>query len=109
MDKKEVRRVMKFARRILDRGSLKNLKKVGEEDKMGAIKYAMKCRLEREHGYLEEDVKKMKKAGKDVFFIETKLSLLRSKIKLFNATLHKSDFINMACLFKQIQKEVKNV
>jgi len=108
-DKKEGKRLMKFAKRILDKSSLKKLKKVGEEDKMEAIKYSMKCRMEREHGYLEEDVKKMKKAGKDTFFIETKLSLLKSKIKLFNATLHKSDFINMANLFKQIEKEMKHV
>jgi len=108
-DKKEAKRLMKFARRILDRRSLKKLKKVGAEDKIEAVKYAMKCRLEGERGYLEEDIKRMKKEGKDVFFIETKLTLLHSKIKLFNATLHKSDFINMANLFKKIQKEVKHV
>ncbi len=108
-DKKEARRLMKFARRILDNSSLKKLKKIEGEDRISAIKYAMKARLEREHDYLKKDVKKMEKAGKEVFFLETKLDLLNSKIKLFNAALHKSDFINMANLFKQIQKEAEDV
>ncbi|OGJ21189.1 hypothetical protein A3K73_05050 [Candidatus Pacearchaeota archaeon RBG_13_36_9] len=108
-DKKETKRLMKFAKRILEKKSLKNLKKVEQEDKIGAIKYLMKARLEREYDYLKERTESMKHKGSDVFFIETKLSLLGSKIKLFNVTHHKDDFINMANLFKQVQKEAENV
>jgi len=105
-DKKETKRLMKFAKRVLEKKSLKNLKKVERDDKIGAIKYLMKARLEREYDYLKDRTEIMKRKGDDVFFVETKLSLLGSKIKLFNVTHHKDDFINMANLFKQIEKEV---
>lgn len=108
-DKKEAKRLMKFAKKILDRRSIKNLKKVGEEDKIEAIEYAMRARLEREYIYLKEKAGKMERMGKDTFFIQTQLSLLASKMRLFNTTHHKADFINMANLFKQTEKEMRNV
>jgi hypothetical protein len=53
--------------------------------------------------------KKMKKSKKDVFFAETKLSMLKMKIKFFNITLNKKDFNTVFVLIKEVEKEVKNV
>jgi hypothetical protein len=109
LDKKEVKRLMKYAKKILDRRVFKKLKKVGEEDKIGAIHYAIKSKLDHDYEELKQDEIKLKKQKKDVFFAETRLNLLNSKIKLFVATFHKKDFTNMRKMFGQIEKELRNV
>jgi len=109
VDKKEVKKLMGFARRILNKGTYKKLSKLDEDEKEETIKHAIKTRLNNEFEDLKDKTNKMKKQGKDMFFIETKLHSLNGKIKLFTATYHKRDFVKMKKLFNGISKEIKNV
>lgn len=107
-DKKEVKRLLNYAKKIVTKQTYRKLKNLKTE-KQEPIKYAINARLNEVYDYLERRVKKMKKQGKDVFFIETKMHTLKAKIKLFTATYHKRDFISVRTLFKEVQKEMKNV
>lgn len=107
-DKKEVSRLMKLARKILSREACAKLKKLGDE-KEEVIRHSIKLKLENELESLKHQANKVKKQGKDVFFIETKLHSLNGKIKLFTATYHRQDFISLNKLLRKIKKEMKNV
>jgi|GEM_PF-3534854 len=109
VDKKEVKRLMKFSRKILNKAAYRKIRKLDENEKEEIIKHAIKSRLENELEDLKHQTYKMKKQEKDVFFIETKLHSLNSKIKLFTATYHKQDFVILSRLLKEIKKEMKNV
>ena len=100
----------KIARGLLNKKLLKHLRKISDkEEKLNAIRYAIRSELEKEYHYLEKEVKNLKERGKDVFHIEMKLLLLKSKIKLLIATYHKKDFDKIKELKKEILKEMKNV
>ncbi len=107
-DKKEVKRLLGFAKKIVTKSTYKKLKtlKTGREE---AIKYSIKARLDNVSDYFEKKIKTMKKEGKDVFFVETKMHSFKGKIKLFTATYYKKDFVGIRNLVKEIQKEMKNV
>jgi hypothetical protein len=55
------------------------------------------------------DLKDLEKKEVDVFVIFAKTNLLKSKIKYFNTTFHKKDFIKIMGLFEEIQKEIDNI
>jgi len=108
-DKKEVRRLMNFARKLLHKGTLKKLRTVKDRrEKIEVIKYSIKSDLEIKYYDLKKRIKKMTEQKKDVFFATTKANTLNSKIKFFNATFHKRDFKVILNLFKEIEKELKN-
>jgi hypothetical protein len=108
-DKKEVKILMKYAKRILNHSMYKKLKKVRDEDKTETVHHFIKTALLNAYDDLNQKAIELKKQKKDVFIIETKMNLLGSKIKLFSATFHEQDFIQMKKLFKQVRKEMKNV
>ncbi len=108
-DKKEVKRLMGYAKKILDRRIVHKLKEVKQEDKLDAIHYSIKSKLNSDYMKLKHNIDKMKKQGRDVFFIEIKLNLLNSKTHLFTVTSHKRDFVAMRKLFKQVQGDLRNV
>ena len=111
-DKKEIKRLLGFAKKILPKQTYKKLRKLGKEtgeEKQETIKYSIKARLERLLDYFENKIKDLKKQGKDVFFIETKLHSLKGKVRLFTATYCKKDFKGIKKTAEKIQEEIENV
>ena len=103
----EINNLIYFAKKVDNKylQKIRNLK--DKKEKIEALKYLIKLRLEEKKRDLNEDIDKLKK--EDRFFIEIKIAKLESKIKIFNATHHKKDFNNVMLLFKDIKKEIKNV
>jgi len=105
--KKEFKVLNKLAKKIVEKRILKKIKSVEDlDEKLEVLKYSIKSALDIIVHNLE---KKMKESKKDVFFAETKLSMLKMKTKLFNVTHNKQDFNTVFVLIKEVEKEVKNV
>jgi len=105
--KKEFKTLNKIAKKIVEKKILKKIKSLNDlNERIEVLKYSIKSALDMIVHNLE---KKIKKGKKDIFFAETKLSMLKIKIKLFNVTFNKKDFNTVLSLIKEIEKEVKNV
>jgi len=110
MQSKELKSLMNFVKKIKGKQVLKKVKSIDDEqEKIDVIKYFLKSKLEIKNEHIKKEIEKMKEKNKDVFFAETKLSLLRSKTKFFVATYHKKDFENVLRLLKEVESEIKNV
>jgi hypothetical protein len=108
VNKKEVKRLQKFAKQILKKSILKKIKEVKDlEWKEETIKYSIKSALENKYDLLLKKEKKLEHQGKDVFFVSTKIHSLKYKINLFIATYHKKDFDNILKGFEDVGKEIK--
>jgi aminopeptidase-like protein len=106
MVKRELKTLEQIARKIVGKETLKKIKKVKEpEEKLQVLKYAIGFHLEIRLDEIEQKIKKLEKE-KDLFVAKTKLSLLKTKIKLFEATFHKKDFNTLQNLLKEIEKEL---
>jgi hypothetical protein len=109
-EKKEVKKLFKFAKKVVSRGILRKIKRLeSDKDKIEVLRYSIKTGLELGYEKMKIDLKKKEEEKKDIFIISTKMSLLKSKIKLFDATFHESDFINVIRLFEEIAGGLKNV
>lgn len=106
--KKELKLLMGFAKKILGKPTLKKIKSIEDlEWRIESLKYAIRYSLEKEYSGLHKKLKKMEFEKKEVFFVSTKLSTLRSKIRLFDVTFHEQDFENILKLLKEIKEELK--
>ena len=109
-DKKEIKILWGFAKEVVNKRIFKKLKVISDEkDKAEAIKYAVKTSLDLRYHELNQKIKEMEDKKQDVFFAKTKSNLLSLKLKLFAATFDEKDFKNALALFKEAEKEVKNV
>ncbi len=106
-DKKEVKRLLGLAKKIVTKSTYKKLTALKTE-KEEATKYAIKTRLDHVLDHFEKRIISLKKEGKDTFIAETKLHTLKGKVKLFNVTHHKRELNSIRKIFKEIQKEMKN-
>ena len=108
-EEKELKILRSIARKIVKKTSLKKLSKVRDKkDKIESIKYLIKSSIDMKYYDLCKELKETKDKKKDVFIAATKINLLSSKIKLFNATFEKEDLDKILELFKNIKKELKN-
>jgi len=106
--KRELKLLKGFAGKILSKSTLRKIKPINDlEWKIESLKYAIRYSLEKEYNDLYKRLKKMEFEKKEVFFVSTKLSTLRSKIRLFDVTFHKQDFENILKLLKEIKEELK--
>jgi hypothetical protein len=106
----ETIKLINFAKKIIDKQSLKKIKKLkNKEEKISALKYRIKSELEMMHYDLKRKLSKLEREKKDVFSLDVKTGLLNSKIKYFEISLDKRDFKNILLLYKEIKKEMKNV
>ncbi len=106
--KRELKLLKGFAGKILSKLTLRKIKSINDlEWKIESLKYAIRYSLEKEYNNLYKRLKKMEFEKKEVFFVSTKLSTLRSKIRLFDVTFHKQDFENILKLLKEIKEELK--
>jgi len=110
INKKELIALRKISKKILDRDTLKKLKTSDNiREEYEALKFSIKTNLNKRYDSFKEAVEILNQRGKDTFFVETKLNLLKSKIGLFTSVYHEKDFNNVLNLLKDVEKEIKNV
>ena len=110
VEKDEIKKLMLFASKIDKKNIQKKLKTIKDPfEKRDILKYYIKSKLNLQADHYKKEIDLLKDKNRDVFFAETKMSLLRSKIRLFDATFHKHDFLNVQRLIKEVENEIKNV
>jgi hypothetical protein len=110
METKELKQLEKFAKRIVETKILKKVRKVKDsKDRLEVLRHTIKSALDSRVHELDNAVQKLKKEGEYVFIEEVKISTIRMKMKMFNVTFEKKDFNNILRLYKDINRELKNV
>jgi hypothetical protein len=108
--KREVRKLMKLAKKIVGGETYKKLFSIKKESELEpAVKYILVETLEKDAHNLGKKIRYMKQYGKDVFFAENKYLLLDSKIKHFEASFDEKDYFKIEKIVNDIKKEVANV
>lgn len=109
-EKKEIKKLMLIAKKIVPKSIYKKIKLIENlKEKREVLRYSIKVNLELKFEELKNKIKKLEEHGKDIFFISLKMSVFKSKIKLFSATLNDNDFIKAIDLFNEVEKEIKHV
>jgi hypothetical protein len=110
VNKKELKLFLGYLRKVHKKSLIKKISKIEDlDEKVDLIKYSIKTKLEIDVYELEKEMKKKEDKGKDILKVSTMIKLLKSKIKLFEATYHKGDFNNIIKSFKEVKKELKHV
>lgn len=108
--RKELRKLRKFAKKIIPKRTYKKIKKLKNKDEKKEIfEHLIRVNLDHKYKEIKEKIKKLKEGRREIFFVEIKAHLLHSKIQFFKSTLYKEDFKKMIKLFKEVEKELKNV
>jgi len=106
--KKEYKKVLAVAKKILNKEQLKKIKNIkATSDRTEGLKYLIHSLLRIRIHDLELEVAKVHK--KELLIIESKVRLLKAKIKVFISTYHARDFAIVEKLIKEINKEINNV
>jgi hypothetical protein len=109
-EKKEINKLMSIAKKIVPKSVYKKIKLIEDlKEKKEVLRYSIKVNLELKYEEIKNKIKKLEDRGKETFSISLKMSVFRSKINLFSATLNDSDFIKAIDVFNEVEKEVKNV
>jgi hypothetical protein len=108
METKELRKLNKIAKRIVEKKILRKIRALDNKEKTEALTHFIKLSLDLKINNFEKIIKKIKKEKKEHFFAETKLNMLKMKTKLFNATLDKKDFKPVILLIKCVENELKH-
>ena len=109
MDKRHYSNLKSFAKKLVKKDIFKKI--VSLEDKGEQVilfEYSIKSTLELKYAELRQKISDIEKKM-NVFILITKSSLLKAKIDFFCATFYKEDFKKIVSLFKDIEKEMKNV
>jgi hypothetical protein len=109
-EKKEIKKLMYIAKKIVPKSVYKKIKLIKNlSEKREVLTYSIKVNLELKFEDLKNKIKKLEEHGKETFFIGLKMSVFKSKIKLFSATLNDNDFIKAIEIFNEVEKEIKHV
>jgi len=109
-EKKEIKELMLIAKKIVPKSVYKKIKLIKNlDEKREVLKYSIKVNLELKFEELKNKIKKLEENGKETFSISLKMSVFKSKIKLFSATLNERDFIKAVEVFSEVEKEIKHV
>jgi len=107
--KKEFKRVKKLTKRIIDKESHKKLKKIRSyDDKTEGLKYLISSYYKLKLLELDSKIGEIKK-GKESLVLESKFKLLPHKIKIFESSYLKRDFLTLQKLTKEIEDLIQNV
>lgn len=106
--KKEFKRIKKFSKKFIGRRNYKKIKKIKNfNERTEGLKYLIASKFKLQFLELEFKIKEIEK--KEALIIEAKLARLSAKIKIFESTYKKRDFLALQKLIKEIEKELKNV
>ena len=109
-NKKEIKRLLKFANKVMKKETYKKIKKIdNEEDLLEVLKHALVSTFKIENYNMEDSIKQLERKNIDIFFIKNKVILIPSKIKHFQVDFNEKDFYKLVSLFKDIKKEITNV
>jgi len=104
----ELASLKSIAGKIVKKQVVKKIKSVKDKSEQKILyEYSIKIALELMYADLKDRVDEMYENGKDVFVLVTKVQLLGNKVRFFNATFYKKDFLKIIRMFKNIEKELK--
>ena len=105
--KKELVMILK---KCLPKEEYRKLKLLREQgDFVLVARRAIINNLNSQKNFLEKEINKLAKLGKDFFFAKNKLILLPSKIEHLKANFSMDEFIKVLALIQSIKEECKNV
>lgn len=104
--KKEFKRIKKFSKKIISKEQYKKIKKIScYTERTEGLKYLVASKLKLK--LLELESKSKDIAKKEALLVESKLTLLKSKIKIFESTHSKHDYKVLQKLIQEIEHEIK--
>ncbi len=109
IQKKELRSLMKMAKKIIKKETLKKIKSIPQEEQVHALKFSLISYFKNEFHDLNIKIKNLENKKNDLFFIKNDLILVPSKIKHFAVDYNSSDFYKLSILIQNIKKELENV
>ncbi len=108
--KKDARRILKIAKKIVKKETYKKLKKIKDEEELKkTAQYSIIASLEKEHYSIEKEIKELESRMKDVFFAKSKSLLIPSKISHFKVGFEKEEFYKLSKLLNDVKKELENI
>jgi septation ring formation regulator EzrA len=109
-EKKEIKKLMSIGKKVIPKKVYKKIKLIKDlSEKRELLKYSIRVNLELKFEDIKNKIEKMEQNGKNTFFINLKMNVFKSKIKLFSATLNDSDYIKAIEIFKEVEREMKHV
>jgi hypothetical protein len=101
--------ILSFSKRILPREIYKKIKSIRDKKEQIEIsKTAIRQELQHIILKVERDLREVKTHTRDTSVVESKATLLPSKIKHFLVDFNKDDFYKLSRLLNDIKKEIKN-
>jgi len=102
--KKEYKRIRKISKKIISKNHYKKIKKIAcYVERTEGLKYLVVSKLKLK--LLELELRDITK--KKAIIIESKLTLLPAKIKIFESTYDKRDYKVVQKLIQEIEHEIK--
>jgi hypothetical protein len=109
-EKKEIKKLMLIAKKVIPKNVYKKIKLVDDlHEKKELLKYSIRVNLELKFEDIKNKINKLEENGKNTFFVNLKMNVFKSKIKLFSATLNDDDYIKAIDIFNDVEKEMKHV
>jgi len=104
--KKEYKRIKSISKKIIPKNQYKKIKKIAcYVERTEGLKYLVASKLKLK--LLELELKSRKIAKKEALLIDSKLTLLSAKIKIFESTFEKRDYNVLKKLIQEIEHEIK--
>jgi hypothetical protein len=104
--KKEYKRIKGLSKKIISREHFKKIKKIPDYDeRTKGLKYLVASKLKLI--LLDLEIKAKEAKQKKALEVESKLTLLKSKIRIFESTHHKRDYKVIQKLIKEIESKLK--
>ena len=104
--KKEFKRIRGVSKKIVGRDYFKKIKKIDDhKERTESLKYLVASKLQLRLLDLESKVGNIKK--KEAWVIESKIKRLASKIKIFESTHAKKDYLTVEKLINEIEGEIQ--
>lgn len=104
--KKEYKRIKPLAKKIISKEQFKKVKKIKDySDRTEGLKYLIASKLKLKLLELELSSQEIEK--KEALLLDSKMILLKSKIKIFESTHNKHDYKILQKIIQEIEHEVK--
>ena len=105
-----LKNLMKMAKKIVEKSTYKKLSSIADENELKqAAEYAVMSAISQKIHILETKISHLNAYGKNVFYAENKLLLLKSKIKYLKIAFEDKELEKLEKLFDAINEEIKYV
>jgi adenine-specific DNA methylase len=104
------RELKRLAKKIIEKDKYKKIKKIKDKkEQIEILIYVIYSYLEKKYLELESKIRKFKDTEKDVFFAESRLTLIPYKINIFKLMPSEKDFNKIYECFNIVEEELENV